>query len=93
LNISYFLNADASNTNNPSQTFLAGDRNLQSNGQAAKPGLLVMTTNTDLNWSSGLHPHGGNLAFIDGHVGWSKTNELNSLIQQQSLATNHIIVP
>lgn len=93
LNISCFLNADASGTNNPSQIFLAGDRNLQSDRRAVKPGLLVVTTNTDLNWSGELHPHGGNLAFIDGHAEWIKTNELNSLIQRQPFATNHIVVP
>ena len=93
LNISYFLNTDASYTNNPSHSILAGDRNLKSNGQAVKPGLLVVTTNVDLNWSGELHIRGGNLAFADGHVQWSKTNELNSLMRQQPLVTNHIVVP
>jgi len=93
MNVSYFLNADACHTNNPSQTFFAGDRNLKSNGQTVGPGLLMVATNVDLNWSGELHLRGGNLAFADGHVEWSKTNELNSVIQHQLLATNHIVVP
>jgi prepilin-type processing-associated H-X9-DG protein len=93
LNISYFLNADASHTNHPSQTFFAGDRNLELNGQAVKPGLLVVTTNVDLNWSGKLHPRGGNLAFADGHVEWSRTNELNSVVQRQPVVTNRLCIP
>jgi prepilin-type N-terminal cleavage/methylation domain-containing protein len=36
-NVSYFINVDAT-TNNPSHTFLTGDRNLQANGQPIKAG-------------------------------------------------------
>jgi len=92
-NISYFLNTDASCTNNPTQSILAGDRNLMSGGQAVRSGMLVVNTNVDLNWTRELHLRGGNLAFADGHVEWCKTNALNAAIQRQGLATNRIVVP
>jgi prepilin-type processing-associated H-X9-DG protein/prepilin-type N-terminal cleavage/methylation domain-containing protein len=93
LNISYFLNADDFSTNNPSHTIFAGERDLALNHQPVKAGLLTVTTNVDLNWTGELHPKGGNLAFLDGHVEWSKIDTLNSLIQLQPLATNRLCVP
>jgi prepilin-type N-terminal cleavage/methylation domain-containing protein/prepilin-type processing-associated H-X9-DG protein len=93
LNISYFLNADASHTNSPSQNFIAGDRNLSSSGKSVKPGLFILTTNLDMSWTREIHSMGGNLAFADGHVEWVRTNQLNSIVQRQLLDTNHIVVP
>jgi prepilin-type N-terminal cleavage/methylation domain-containing protein/prepilin-type processing-associated H-X9-DG protein len=92
LNISYFLNADAS-TNNPTHTILAGDRFLQLKGQAIQSGLFVLTTNSNVSWTPYFHVKGGNLAFADGHVEFSKDNNLNSLIQNQPLGTNRLCVP
>ena len=91
-NLSYFINVDVT-TNNPSKSILAGDRNLLSDGQPVQPGLFELTTNLNLNWSGELHLHGGNLAFADGHVEWSKTNELNSIVHRQPLAANRLCVP
>jgi len=93
LNISYFLNADCSHTNNPSQSFLAGDRNLESNGQPVNLGLLNATTNINLTWSKEIHIQGGNLAFADGHVEFNKTDRFNAIIQQQPVSTNRIVIP
>lgn len=92
-NISYFINVDAPLTNKPAQTFLAGDRNLQVNGLAVKPGLFVLTTNLNMSWTSEIHRVGGNLAFADGHVEFVQSNRLNSVVQQQPLATNRLCVP
>ena len=93
LNISYFLNADASHTNSPSQNFIAGDRNLSASGRLVKAGLFILTSNLDLSWTREIHSMGGNLAFADGHVEWVRTNQLNSIVQRQLLDTNHIVVP
>jgi len=97
LNISYFLNVDASiNTNTPPQapqTILLGDRNLALNRKPVMAGLLTASTNSNLNWTDEIHRKGGNLAFVDGHVEWSKTDSLNSYIQKQSLPTNRLCVP
>jgi prepilin-type N-terminal cleavage/methylation domain-containing protein/prepilin-type processing-associated H-X9-DG protein len=93
LNISYFLNVDSQPTNQPAQTLLAGDRNLMSNRQMVKPGLLAVTTSSDMDWSQEIHPHGGNLAFADGHVEFNKIGGLNSVFARQSSATNRLAVP
>lgn len=92
-NISYFLNADAQGTDRPSQTVLAGDRDLKCNGQMANRGWLAVTAKMDLDWSGRLHPRGGNLAFADGHAEWNKTNALNLVVGRQPSATNRLIFP
>ena len=92
LNISYFLNADAS-TNDPSRTILAGDRFLQVNGQPVKPGLFVLTTNSNVGWISKYHVSGGYLTFADGHTQFSRIDNLDSFIQNQPLATNRLCIP
>ena len=91
-NLSYFINVEA-NTNNPSHTILAGDRNLQANGQPVKPGLFEVTSNLYMSWTHELHLRGGVLAFTDSHVQFVKTNDLNSFIRSQPLATNRLCVP
>ena len=93
INISYFLNADASFTNNPSNTTIAGDRNLTANGKPVKSGVFLMTTNFDMSWTREIHSVGGNLAFADGHVEWTGKDRLNTVVQSQPFATNHILVP
>lgn len=92
-NLSYFLNADVSLTNNPTALILAGDRNLEANGRPVSPDLFVLTTNLNMNWTRELHPLGGNLAFADGHVEFCLTNKLNAMVQRQSVATNRLLVP
>ena len=92
-NLSYFLNTDASLTNLPNTSILAGDRNLQSNGRPVSPALFVLTTNLDADWTRELHRIGGNIAFADGHVEFSRTTNLNQLVQRQSISTNHLLIP
>jgi len=92
-NISYFINADATITNSPSHSILTGDRNLQADGRPVKPGLFLLTTNLDMNWTHEIHPSYGILAFADGHVERVKTNRLSSYIVNQPLATNRLCVP
>jgi len=91
-NISYFLNVDLSR-NNSSARILAGDRNLQANGQPVKPGLFILTTNLDMNWTRELHGGRGNLAFADGHVESIKPNRLNEIVQRRNPASNRLAVP
>jgi prepilin-type N-terminal cleavage/methylation domain-containing protein/prepilin-type processing-associated H-X9-DG protein len=91
-NVSYFINVDAT-ADNPSHTILAGDRNLSADGQVVKPGFFELTTNLDMSWTREMHWRGGNLLFADGHVQLVVTNELNSLVRNQPLATNRLCVP
>jgi type II secretory pathway pseudopilin PulG len=91
-NLSYFLNADLS-TKSPSNSILAGDRDLEVNFQPVPPGLFSASTNLDIRFSRKFHLIGGWLAFADGHAEFCRTNNLNSLIQRQNLATFRLSVP
>lgn len=103
-NVSYFFRVNIP-TNFPSAdvstnkseivgyTFLAGDRNLQANGQPVKPGLFVLTTNLSLNWTHEMHLDCGNLAYGDGHVDTRRTNDMNGTFQPQSGRTDWLVFP
>jgi hypothetical protein len=92
LNITYFLNADAS-TNYPSRSILAGDRFLQVKGQPVQRGLFVLTTNLDMTWTPNFHVQGGILSFTDGHAEFTRYDKLNSFIQNLPITTNRLCVP
>ncbi len=51
-NISYFVDLDVTNHTNP-QMFLSGDENFVIGGVPAKSGLLELSTNIPIAWSSG----------------------------------------
>jgi len=91
-NLSYFINVDAT-VNNPANVILAGHRNLQANGQPVKSGLFELTTNLEMNWTHEWHMSFGILLFADGHVDWVGTNNLDSFVRNQPLATNRLAVP
>jgi prepilin-type processing-associated H-X9-DG protein len=93
LGVSFFLNVDASVTNDPSKTIMTGDRCLQLNSLPAKPGLLTVTTNSDWSWTKSFHTKGGILGFVDGHARYVREGKLNEVIQQQPTATNRFAVP
>lgn len=91
-NISYFLSANVS-TNNASYSILSGDRHLQVDGQPVRHGTLVFTRNMNVAWTPELHRGRGGLGFADGHVEFSRSTDLNPLIQREGLATNRFSVP
>jgi len=91
-NISYFLNADIS-TNNPAQSILSGDRDLQADGKPAHHGTLLLNTNMDIAWTPELHAGRGLVGFVDGHVEFSQSSHLNFLIVRQGLSAFHLSVP
>lgn len=65
-NVSYFLGLDA-DEGRP-QMFLAGDRNLTTNGVPVGPGLLEITSQSALGWTKAMHKGIGNLVLSDGSV-------------------------
>ena len=91
-NLSYFLNADVS-TNNPATSIVAGDRNLQADGQPVRHGTFTLRTNMNLAWTSDLHRTTGVLGFADGHADMCRATSLNPLLQQQGLAAVRLSVP
>lgn len=98
-NLSYFMVPEADES--LPQLWLAGDRNLATNGKALKPGLFTVRTNAALGWTSELHRHNGNLALADGSVRTfssaglapSATNALAAYFAATSNATFRILLP
>jgi len=104
-NISYFVGLDVTNETCP-QMFLSGDDNFAIGGFLVKSGLLELSTNTPIAWSSGRHvsPNShfwtaarhkffGNIGMADGSVQQLTTDGLRQALQQTGVATNRLIIP
>ena len=94
-NLSYFINA-ASNTNWPA-AIMAGDRHVAVDGRQTGSGLVQITMADQWSWAPGIHGKdahtaGGNVAFLDGHVEFSRAN-LQQLFQQSGVSTNRLVIP
>ncbi|HEX7859232.1 MAG TPA: hypothetical protein VF773_02775 [Verrucomicrobiae bacterium] len=91
-NISYFSSLSV-NQVDPT-TFLAGDRNVLTNGQPIT-GLLTLTTNiaATLSWSKEMHVEQGNICMADGSVQQMSSSRLKLSIRDQDLQTNHLAFP
>jgi type II secretory pathway pseudopilin PulG len=90
-NISYFVGLNSADEY--PQSFLAGDRNLTTNGFPVGPGLLAVTTNTILSWSATMHGHLGNLALGDGGVRHATESTLKEFNRHQGIGTNWLAMP
>jgi type II secretory pathway pseudopilin PulG len=90
-NISYFLGLDSNETT--PQAFLAGDRNLTTNGVAVGPGLLTLTSNSILGFTKDMHVEAGNVLFSDGSVQQVNGQRLQSQLSSGGLPTNRLVIP
>jgi prepilin-type N-terminal cleavage/methylation domain-containing protein/prepilin-type processing-associated H-X9-DG protein len=104
-NVSYFVGLDADT--NRSQAFLSGDSNITIGSVPVKSGLLELSTNSPVAWTSERHvlsnshfwtpakyKYVGNIGFADGSVrGQVTQNELRQALQQTGLATNRLAIP
>jgi hypothetical protein len=93
-NISYFVNVDATLD---ATAMLAGDRNLQLDGKALKPGLLPLPPRAALDWGPDLHTRVekhpcGMVVFGDGHAEATKAESLVKSSGRWS-ATNRLAIP
>jgi prepilin-type processing-associated H-X9-DG protein len=90
-NLSYFivLNTTAALTN----AFLSGDRNLTTNGVAVTPGVVDLTTNLTVGWTSEMHNKQGNVAMGDGSVQQFSTTRIGAASRSTVLGTNRLVVP
>jgi len=92
-NISYFVGVDA--TTNQRAMFLSGDANLAIRGVPAKPGLLLLWTNSPVAWAKPLrlrHGNGGNVVFTDGYVHQVDAQGLRKLLEKSGV-TNRLAIP
>ena len=103
-NISYFVGFDA--VESKTQMFLSGDDNFAIGGVPVKSGLLELTANTSIVWSSGRHvlpnfpfwtparyKFAGNIGLADGSVQQLITDGLRQALQQTGVATNRLVIP
>jgi competence protein ComGC len=91
-NISYFASLSVNQIDLTS--FLAGDRNILTNGQPIT-GLLTLTTNIapTLSWSKEMHVEQGDICMADGSVQQMSSSRLKQSIRDQDLQTNHLAFP
>jgi prepilin-type processing-associated H-X9-DG protein len=91
LNVSYFVGLNA-NTNHP-QAFLSGDDNFEINGVPVKSGLLEISSNTPIAWTTARHNRYGNVGLADGSVQPTTPSGLTNLLQQTGLVSNRLAIP
>jgi prepilin-type processing-associated H-X9-DG protein len=102
--ISYFVGLDADESN--PQMFLSGDDTVAIGGVPVKSGLLELSTNTSLAWTSGRHvaynshfwttarhKFVGNIGMADGSAQQVTTDGLQKALQQTGVATNRLVLP
>src|SRR6185312_5046570 len=89
-NLSYFIGVDANETN--SQMILYGDRNV-TNGTLVKNGLLNLTSNAPVGWTSDIHNGVGNFCLADGSVQQLSLADLRDVVANTGVATNRLQLP
>ena len=103
-NISYFVGVDATEKN--PQNVLVGDDNFIIDRVPAKSGVVRLSTNIFIRWSSERHvspdshfwtapaeKYIGNIGFVDGSVQQDSSSQLQQTFQQGDLATNRLAIP
>jgi len=102
-NISYFVGVDVTNEMNP-QMIVSGDDNFTIGGTPVKSGLLELSTNSAIAWTSGRHfsykehfwtpTHEiGNIGLCDGSVQIVTISGLANLLHQTGLAASRLAIP
>jgi len=89
--ISYFVGLDAS-LNFP-RALLSGDDNFEIGGVPAKSGLLEISSNTPIAWTTARHNLCGNIGIADGSAQRLNTDGLQNTLNQTGLATNRLAIP
>jgi hypothetical protein len=103
--ISYFVGLDVTNETNP-QMFLSGDDNFAIGGFPVKSGVLELSTNTPVTWTTLRHvaynshfwtaarrKFVGNIGMADGSAQQLTTDGLQKALQQTGVATNRLVLP
>jgi type II secretory pathway pseudopilin PulG len=92
-NISYFVSLSAGAA--LPEGFLAGDRNLQTNGVQVPTGIFRLTEAMPLSWTMEMHHVEGNIAMGDGSVQQFSSARLKQGVRDQGLGTskNYLAVP
>jgi len=95
-NLSYFVGVTVSATNANTNLFLCGDRNI-TNGTSISHGLLRLTSNDSVGWTSGIHGDkqntAGNILLSDGSVQMLSTPDLQQALKKPGVAPTVVAVP
>jgi type II secretory pathway pseudopilin PulG len=91
MNISYFTSPDSAETF--PQSFLAGDRNLTTNGVRIGPGIVNLASQTNVAWDGTIHRFQGNTAMGDGSVQQLSTARMVEQMQNTGLNSMTLAVP
>jgi competence protein ComGC len=89
--VSYFVSLDASS--DQPEIFLSGDENFAIGGVPVKSGLLELSTNMAITWTTARHKFIGNIGLADGSVQQITTTNLQLAIQSTGVATNRLALP
>jgi prepilin-type processing-associated H-X9-DG protein len=89
--VSYFVGVDAQNRY--PQMLLSGDRNLEIDGVAAKPGIVALRSNNFIGWTRELHKRRGNVLFADGSVQATTKLRFSLSPEKTSVVTNRLAIP
>jgi hypothetical protein len=75
------------------EIFLSGDENFAIGGVPVKSGLLELSTNMAITWTTARHKFIGNIGLADGSVQQITTTNLQRAIQSTGVATNRLELP
>ncbi|HEY4953223.1 MAG TPA: hypothetical protein VII71_07560 [Verrucomicrobiae bacterium] len=84
--ISYFINVNATESFPDMPVF--GDDNFAINGFPVKSGLLELSSNAPISWTSARHKFVGNISFADGSITEFSNSGLLQALEQTGPATN-----
>jgi prepilin-type processing-associated H-X9-DG protein len=88
--LSYFVSLDAVKGN--ASVLLAGDRNLTDNAPL-KNGIIAVTANRPVKWTTELHNKAGNILLADGSAQKVDITGLQSNIVSAGAFTNRLLMP
>ena len=89
--VSYFAGLDANN--DQPFMFLSGDGNFAVGGHPVKPGLLLLTTNAPVTWTTMRHVNQGNIGLVDGSVRQTDDQRLVQELIETGVTANRLAVP
>jgi prepilin-type processing-associated H-X9-DG protein len=90
-NLSFFVGLDA-DEGRPAM-ILSGDRNLITNHVDVVPGLIVLGTNTAVEWSTTMHNQSGNFGLADGSVQKGSSGTFRLFLSRTDTNVNRLAVP
>ena len=91
--VSYFVGLDADETNK--SMFLSGDDNFEIGGVTVNSGLLEISKNMPIAWSTARHRLNGRILFSDGSVlnSYPNHDRLPDLIRQTGPVSYRLAIP